>query len=217
MWDALTESAEPQLEAFISFIKNTSSCHDGLLTEDYVKFAGGYNGSGQKQKYGELISKAATAYKKVVQAAGMTTVDADTGVSPRPVKPASASGGDLASMLRKIRFLSGSADGKFGPATGRSTRAFQTRHGLTADGLAGTGTLGLANGVSATRTLKEGLGGDDVKGWQAYLIATPLLGAESDAHSLRAATKALQTLAGITVDGIDGPNTRASAEKLLGA
>lgn len=48
----------------------------------------------------------------------------------------------LQEMLAVVHFNPGPVDGAFGPMTQRAVRAFQTRHGLIVDGVAGPQTLG---------------------------------------------------------------------------
>ncbi len=50
---------------------------------------------------------------------------------------------ELQNNLKKLGYSVGTVDGKFGAATKRAVIAFQSAHGLTPDGLAGTQTLAL--------------------------------------------------------------------------
>ena len=65
MFDHMAGGLRPQLDGMFSFIKNKKTCIDGLRGGDYVKFATGYNGSGQAASYGALIETAAKAYARV--------------------------------------------------------------------------------------------------------------------------------------------------------
>lgn len=59
------------------------------------------------------------------------------------------SGADVTALQVKLNALGyecGTADGKFGKKTEAAVKAFQTDHGLTADGIAGPETLKLLNG-----------------------------------------------------------------------
>ncbi len=55
----------------------------------------------------------------------------------------------LQKRLKALGYLSGSADGDFGPATEKAVREFQKANGLTADGKAGQKTLEKLNSSSA--------------------------------------------------------------------
>lgn len=102
------------------------------------------------------------------------------------------------SRLKELGYYAGSLDGKYGSGSMDAVRAFQTRHGLTVDGLAGartysilfssqaqsvnvtvtvptaapaaTPTPGIASGYQIpTRVLRDGYEGDDVKSVQNRL------------------------------------------------
>lgn len=67
MFDHMSGAIKPQLVGMFTFIQNTPLCINGLKEGDYVKFARGYNGSGQAQTYGDLIADAAASYAKVTK------------------------------------------------------------------------------------------------------------------------------------------------------
>ncbi len=60
----------------------------------------------------------------------------------------------LQQALINLGFLSGKADGKFGPITEEAVIRFQKANSLTADGLAGTKTLSLLLGGQSTRVVQ---------------------------------------------------------------
>jgi LysM repeat protein len=67
MFDQMSGAIKPQIVGMFTFIKNTSLCINGLKEGDYVKFAKGYNGSGQAEAYGANIKAAADAWTKVTE------------------------------------------------------------------------------------------------------------------------------------------------------
>ena len=66
MFDQMNGGIRPQLDGLFEFIENNATCLSGLRAGDYVKFASGYNGSGQAATYGELIRQASQAYARVI-------------------------------------------------------------------------------------------------------------------------------------------------------
>lgn len=68
MFDSMQAGIKGQLDGMFAYISNSATCMSGLRSGDYVKFATGYNGSGQAQHYGGLIESAANAYTRVVGA-----------------------------------------------------------------------------------------------------------------------------------------------------
>ncbi|MDO5435427.1 MAG: peptidoglycan-binding protein [Clostridia bacterium] len=65
----------------------------------------------------------------------------------------------LQKALIELGYLTGTADGKFGPKTEAAVIAFQKANGLTADGLAGSGTLGKLYAKSGRSSGQTGTGG----------------------------------------------------------
>ncbi len=126
----------------------------------------------------------------------------------------------MQNRLIALGYLKGTADGSFGTSTLQALRAFQTRHGLTADGVAGaktyaklfsddalepTPTPGVGDtSIIPERTLNIGDSGDDVKSVQQrlkdldYAIAT-IDGAYGEGTA--AAMKAFQQMNGLTANG----------------
>lgn len=67
MFDDMSGALKPQLVGMFTYIEKTPACLEGLEEGDYVKFATGYNGSGQAAKYGAEIASAAEAFARVAQ------------------------------------------------------------------------------------------------------------------------------------------------------
>lgn len=65
MFNTMNGSLKPQLDGMFAFIQGKKTCIDGLKEKDYVKFASGYNGTGQATAYGANIEAAAIAFKNV--------------------------------------------------------------------------------------------------------------------------------------------------------
>ncbi|MBO6061099.1 MAG: peptidoglycan-binding protein, partial [Clostridia bacterium] len=131
----------------------------------------------------------------------------------------------LQAVLKKMG-ASVAIDGGFGPATETKVKWAQKKLGLTADGIVGPATRkklieqvggssdssGSSSGYPVpTRTLKEGMSGDDVKWLQSALrklgSAIPVTGYFGSAT--RASVVSFQRSKGLTADGIVGPATRA--------
>lgn len=110
--------------------------------------------------------------------------------------------------LRRIRYLKGAVDGDFGAGTAHATRAFQVRHGLEPDGVAGPATFAAAGLAGLKGVMKRGSRGDHVRRWQQYLVDHALLGAgDTNAAHVVAATKALQALARLPRTGEPNADT----------
>ena len=90
MYTLFTQSIENQLDALFAFLQNSVKSCTGLHSNrvaaiehlktnppNYVKFACNYNGSGQKEYYGERIREAAELFNSYT----MTSVQASTGSS----------------------------------------------------------------------------------------------------------------------------------------
>lgn len=58
----MCKSQARQLKAFAAFVK-TNNLADELVRKDWEGFAGGYNGSGQIERYGRLLREAYTELK----------------------------------------------------------------------------------------------------------------------------------------------------------
>jgi len=65
MFDDMSNSMRAQLDGMFKFISRRDECINGLRTNDFVRFAKCYNGTGQAEKYGSVIEEAASAYSNV--------------------------------------------------------------------------------------------------------------------------------------------------------
>jgi murein DD-endopeptidase MepM/ murein hydrolase activator NlpD len=132
------------------------------------------------------------------------------GAEARGLGPVAA----LQVALRAHDRYAGTVDGFAGPLTRSGVRAFQRRHGLRADGLAGTRTrraLGrLGRHPYGSRPLRPGAVGWDVSTLQFLLAWHGFPNASLDggfgAHVERALLH-FQRRAGLTADGVAGPVT----------
>ena len=139
--------------------------------------------------------------------------------------------------LADLGYLSAQPDGKFGSGTERAVKLFQEANGLTADGVAGRGTLSIlysgeaaaygesfGGGASgslpaATATPKPNADiviqweseGDDVRQYQQRLVELGYLNSRYVTGKFNQptveATKAFQTMNGLKVDGAAGPQS----------
>lgn len=143
----------------------------------------------------------------------------------------------LQQALKDLGFTISKVDGVFGQSTFEAVMAFQKATGLTVDGKAGKNTLvklesyfdangnvltpmvtlkpttdldNITYGVP-TRTLREGMGGQDVLYTQDRLAALGYLTGISDGQygaATKAAVQAFQKKNGLSIDGVVGTNTR---------
>jgi peptidoglycan hydrolase-like protein with peptidoglycan-binding domain len=98
-------------------------------------------------------------------------------------------------------------DGQFGPATKAAVQAFQSSRGLSADGIVGQQTW-----PQLIIEVKQGSTGDAVSAVQSQIRsrgdgANQITVDGSFGPVTDSAVRAFQTLAGLTVDGIVGPQT----------
>ena len=118
--------------------------------------------------------------------------------------------GEAVTSLQYLLLQSGatvSVDGKFGPSTDASVRAFQKAQGITADGI---GVVGQQTWLALIVTVQQGSQGAVVKAVQSQLKSRNVaitvdgdFGSQTDA-AVRTYQKAH---AGLTVDGQVGPQT----------
>ena len=125
--------------------------------------------------------------------------------------------------LKELGYYKNSIDGSYGNVTASAVKAFQTKNGLTADGVCGTATLNKLNSSSAKGandsndaeeddddTLRVGSKGEAVKAVQRRLKELGYYKSSVDGsygNATAAAVKAFQTKNGLTADGVCGPDT----------
>ncbi len=126
--------------------------------------------------------------------------------------------------LKELGYYTGTTDGKYGSGTMAAVRAFQAKHGLDADGLAGTRTYAILFSVNAQpansattvyTTLRKGSTGDQVTQLQlalSNLKYTVKVNGTYDETTVAAVT-AFQLRNGLTADGVAGEQTQ---KKLYG-
>lgn len=126
----------------------------------------------------------------------------------------------LQQNLILLGYLTGEADGQFGPATKAAVTAFQAASGLRADGQAGEKTLeaiaSAVRAVSNAGTLRKGSRGDAVKALQQKLIALGYLSGSADGifgDSTAKAVMAFQEAQSLTADGVAGSATISALNK----
>ncbi|MBQ8200978.1 MAG: peptidoglycan-binding protein [Clostridia bacterium] len=126
----------------------------------------------------------------------------------------------LQNRLIELGWMDGKADGSYDGATEYAVKAFQKRHDLWDDGVAGPSTLQLmySNRASKTsspvssigETLQEGQSSDAVKAMQKRLKELGFLSGSTDGsfgQATKAAVIAFQTANGLKADGKAGSST----------
>jgi peptidoglycan hydrolase-like protein with peptidoglycan-binding domain len=138
-------------------------------------------------------------------------------LAPAPAIAASPSVAALQVALRHHNAYDGTIDGIKGPQTSAGLRRFQRRTGLVADGIVGPRTrraLGaLGRHPIGSRELRLGKRGWDVAALQFSLSTHGFPCGPIDGHfgaRTEAAVRRLQAFAGLHVDGVAGPATRAA-------
>ncbi len=119
----------------------------------------------------------------------------------------------LQKRLIELKYLKGTADGSFGPATETAVMLFQQASGMNPSGIADEDTLkalysdsaAVKPGETAGKTLQMGDTGDEVKALQDALKAKGYLAGASDGSfgsATASALKAFQRANGLSVTGI---------------
>jgi murein DD-endopeptidase MepM/ murein hydrolase activator NlpD len=140
-----------------------------------------------------------------------------TALLAAPAGAAAAGNADVAALqvaLRAAGLYGGTIDGMAGAGTQRAVRAFQSRHGLAPDGVAGASTraaLGRRGGPTlGSRVLRSGSSGWDVASLQFLLAWHGFPSATIDggfgSHTV-AALRRFQVWAGMPADGVAGAGT----------
>ena len=204
----------------------------------------GYLNSWADGEYGEATEEAVKAFQRrhgltPDGKAGTVTLgilystsakEAATQAPTNTPKPTTLKYGDegeavkeLQERLKELGFYTNWIDGQYGYVTVEAVKAFQQRNGLTADGKAGTVTLGLIYSSYAKpaytekptntpepTTLKNGAQGQAVKDMQQRLRDLGYLDSWADGNFgdvTERAVKAFQSNNGLTPDGKAGPST----------
>ena len=127
----------------------------------------------------------------------------------------------LQKRLIELKYLKGTADGSFGPATETAVMLFQQASGMNPSGIADEETLkalysdsaAVKPGEVAGNTLEMGSKGDEVKALQDALKAKGYLAGASDGSfgsATASALKGFQRANGLPVTGIADDATRAA-------
>ncbi|MGW3661314.1 penicillin-insensitive murein endopeptidase [Streptomyces sp. NPDC005151] len=124
-----------------------------------------------------------------------------------PTQSTGNRGSDVVALqhLLNARGHSLATDGVFGSGTVSAVKAFQGANGLVADGIVGPATWG-----KVISTVREGDSGPEVKAVQSLLNAKRGTGLTVDGvlgSGTASAVRAFQSHAGLTADGIVGPDT----------
>ncbi|HNX62175.1 MAG TPA: peptidoglycan-binding protein [Candidatus Limiplasma sp.] len=165
----------------------------------------------------------------VIASVLQVTVDPANTPSPTPMVLSAGSSGDavskLQTRLQALGFYSGALDGQYGQGTAAAVKLFQSQHGLTADGLAGTETLNALYSDAAetyipTPTpsptpsmLSKGDKGDAVRALQQRLKDLGYYSGNVDGDfggGTQEAVRLFQSQNGLDVDGVSGGATLAA-------
>ncbi|MCW2791148.1 MAG: hypothetical protein JWO76_246 [Nocardioides sp.] len=129
-----------------------------------------------------------------------------------PTLTTGSTGANVTSLqyLLTSRGYTTTADGDFGSGTKAAVTAFQSDHGLGADGAAGPATFG-----ALVSTVRQGSSGATVQALQVQLVkhGSSLSTDGAFGPATDSAVRSFQSAHGLTVDGIVGP---ATWQELLG-
>lgn len=164
--------------------------------------------------------------------AGIGLGTAEPGASPtaEPALKRGSSGERVTALQQKLKnlgYYTGTVDGDYGDGTVKAVKAFQSRNGLTADGVAGEATLKLIHSGNAKKAatpspkptatpkptssaLRVGSTGAKVKSMQQRLKALGYYTGSVDGtfgEGTRKALVAFQKANGLTADGVAGTAT----------
>ena len=190
--------------------------------------AAGTSGSGSTGSTGSTGNTGST---------GSTGTTSGYGTVPTRTLRKGYQGTDVASVQTRLKTLGyylGTVDGVYGNGTVAAVVAFQAKHGLTADGKAGSQTYAMlysanalqagsttntapavpdssaAVGTAPTRTLRNGMTGDDVKSVQTRLQTLGYYAGALDGDYGSGTVNAVflfQSKNGLMADGVAGPAT----------
>jgi hypothetical protein len=118
---AMCQTEGDHLKAFVAFVR-ANKLDDELRRHDWAAFARGYNGPGyRKNRYDEKLAEAYRAHKEGKPA-------------PRQLLLMGDSGEPVRALQRALGIV---ITGDFDAVTRDAVMAFQAKHGLPADGIAG--------------------------------------------------------------------------------
>ncbi|MBQ8556124.1 MAG: peptidoglycan-binding protein [Clostridia bacterium] len=128
----------------------------------------------------------------------------------------------LQAKLRELGYYTGSRDGVYGDSTTAAVKAFQKKHGLYADGIAGEATLKKLYSSSALKADEEDVNDDEVEQLKAGDYGAAVKKLQNRLKELgyykttvdgsygsltKKAVKAFQSRNGLTADGVAGKAT----------
>ena len=193
--------------AVLAFQKKNGLSADGVLGTNTRK---------------RLFSEGAIGAKETSQPDGVGERKLTLGMKGDDVK-------SVQTKLIALGYLTGKADGVYGTATESAIRRFQTRNGLTSDGICGEDTVKALYSSTAidagssvtpspkpvdesapTRILRPGMSGDDVKSVQSRLDKLGYYSGTLDGiygAATVAAVQAFQLRNNLSADGVAGTRT----------
>lgn len=184
------------------------------------------DGSWYKVRYGKYTGYVYAKYVKTSgtipsssNASDKVEIKAEALKSSVTLRPGTTSGQvmTLQQKLKALGYYSGSVNGTYNSATKSAVKAFQKKHGLEQDGVAGPKTLRVLLDASAakTETLRQGDTGSEVKSVQRKLQELNYYSGSIDGiygEGTAAAVRAFQKKKGLTQDGVAGPATLKALE-----
>lgn len=122
--------------------------------------------------------------------------------------------------LKELGYYTGTVDGVYGLGSMAAVKAFQEKHGLTADGLAGTKTfekLFSSSATAAGSSSSSNQTNNNASSGSSSSTAYPRLDEGSKGEEVRAMQRALKSLNyPLDVDGSYGPTTKAAVKLFQG-
>lgn len=218
----------PKVGDQIFFKQNGSLVHTGLVEWVSSSQVGTIEGNAGDQVGRHTYSRSSS----YIGGYGHPKYDAEAGgttntVTVRSTVRSGSYGDDVRDLQAKLNALGydcGSVDGSFGSKTLSAVKAFQSKNGLTADGVVGPLTWAVLDGngasantssstVSGYPVLKRGSSGTYVRTLQTKLNTLGYnCGSVDGAFGAKtlAAVRSFQKNKGLTVDGVVGKNTWAA-------
>lgn len=183
-----------------------------------------YTAAADKLKTGDLLNKAGS---HIVMFAGTNVSVASTDTNTLRKGSKGDAVKTLQQNLNTVMNADLDVDGEFGTKTYNAVKAFQTKYGLTSDGIYGPASRAKMSEVlnkripalaSASPNLKKGSRGEQVKLLQQDLNYVMSLNLDADGifgTKTYNALKSFQSSRGIGADGIYGSKTKAELAKVL--